>query len=403
MFEYSVIHTMINAVKAVHAVHGRRLTDFDFDEAPLQLGFQLSPAMTSSESDIPEQGPVSYFQGASHFVVRDSNFTEVRGSRNVITTTTTTIIHNYNYASTFPPDTSSVSNPAVQDAPSSSVAIQRPDPQSELLESFTALLASSRDNEDTSYHWGRIEAMFEDIDRRLTPYSRTLLKRLRQDVGDLKDVAFFTYQAYRACLGSGMGVLVRGHIKRQITACGATIKWVQQKIIDILGGWVPIWTWFDRYLPAAFAGAFLSEPDDIAAVRKDVLGEMQSLGEIWLERSPNLLHHIKVDQIYVVEPLGDRLAIPTRFIESSEQIHMCLQLKCQNTHGAGYIDNRQYQLNESASDLAVDEKGLQRYIRGTGVQLEVTVFVRSAGIESNRCPRPVCGFVNADSESVNVT
>ncbi|TFK16456.1 hypothetical protein FA15DRAFT_698752 [Coprinopsis marcescibilis] len=117
----------------------------------------------------------------------------------------------------------------------------------------------------------------------------------------------------------------------------------------------------------------------------------------WLERSPNLLHHIKVDQIYVVEPLGDRLAIPTRFIESSEQIHMCLQLKCQKTHGAGYIDNRQYQLNESASDLAVDEKGLQSYIRGTGVQLEVTVFVRSAETESNRCPRPVCGFLNTDS------
>ncbi|TFK28217.1 hypothetical protein FA15DRAFT_701118, partial [Coprinopsis marcescibilis] len=211
--------------------------------------------MTSSEGDIPEQGPVSYFPGASDFVVRDSHFTEVRGNGNVTTTTTTTttttIIHNYNYASTFPPDLSSVRNPAVQDAPSSSVVIQRPDPQSELLESFTALLASSRDNEDTSYHWGRIEGMFEDVDRRLTPYSRTLLKRLRQDVGDLKDVAFFTYQAYRACLGSGMGVLVRGHIKRQITACGATIKRVQQKIIDILEGWVPVWTLLDRYLPAA--------------------------------------------------------------------------------------------------------------------------------------------------------
>ncbi|TFK17433.1 hypothetical protein FA15DRAFT_761067, partial [Coprinopsis marcescibilis] len=157
----------------------------------------LPPAMTSSESDILEQGPVSYFQGASDFVVRDSHFTEVRGNGNV-TTTTTTIIQNYNYASTFPPDLSSVRNPAIQDAPSSSVVIQRPDPQSELLESFAALLAASRDNEDTSYHWGRIEGMFEDIDRRLTPYSRTLLKRLRQDVGDLKHVAFFTYQAYRA-------------------------------------------------------------------------------------------------------------------------------------------------------------------------------------------------------------
>ncbi|TFK16395.1 hypothetical protein FA15DRAFT_662195, partial [Coprinopsis marcescibilis] len=183
--------------------------------------------MTSSESDIPEQGPVLYFQGASNFVVR--------GNGNV-TTTTTTIIHNHNHTYTFPPDPSSVSNLAAQDAPSSSVVIQRPDPKSELLEAFAALLASSRDNEDTSYHWGRIEGMFEDVDRRLTPYSRTLLKRLRQDVGDLKDVAFFTYQAYRACLGSRMGVLVRGHIKRQITACGATIKRVQQKIIDILEG-----------------------------------------------------------------------------------------------------------------------------------------------------------------------
>ncbi|KAH6880901.1 hypothetical protein BKA70DRAFT_1472862, partial [Coprinopsis sp. MPI-PUGE-AT-0042] len=104
------------------------------------------------------------------------------------------------------------------------------------------------------------------------------------------------------------------------------------------------------------------EPEEIGTIRWSLLKEVKGGCDAcfpsgfydFLESGPiSMLLQIVIEEVIqvVLEPLhGKPWAIPCRFVETFEHIHLAVGMACDGTAASRFIANRQYQLDESATD-----------------------------------------------------
>ncbi|KAH6884305.1 hypothetical protein BKA70DRAFT_1339604 [Coprinopsis sp. MPI-PUGE-AT-0042] len=112
-----------------------------------------------------------------------------------------------------------------------------------------------------------------------------------------------------------------------------------------------------------------------------------------------MLRQIVIEKIIVLEPLhGKPWSIPCRFVETFEHIHLAVGMACKGTAASRFIDNKHYQLDESATDAAVSEEDILQHIDQCRV-FEITITFSRLEVSANVCPR--CETSHDDGKQKN--
>ncbi|KAH6908075.1 hypothetical protein BKA70DRAFT_1427320 [Coprinopsis sp. MPI-PUGE-AT-0042] len=160
------------------------------------------------------------------------------------------------------------------------------------------------------------------------------------------------------------------------------------------------------------------EPEDILSIRLEIIAEIELLGDYlgclksfawatgrwpsvacnneftiydlveFFASGPPSLKSLRVEEVIVIEPLGQALSVPLRFAESFEDVHELLKLGCYGTQGNFFIENRHYQLDNPATNRTMTRRNANQNLTH-GTILEVTILAQTRGSISPRCPR--CG------------
>ncbi|KAH6903491.1 hypothetical protein BKA70DRAFT_1301142 [Coprinopsis sp. MPI-PUGE-AT-0042] len=114
-----------------------------------------------------------------------------------------------------------------------------------------------------------------------------------------------------------------------------------------------------------------------------------------------MLRQIIIEEITFLEPLqGERRSIPIQFMETFEDVHMAIETACQGTAASRFIEQRQYQLDESTTDATVSEEDPLGCI-DTYQVFEITITFSRLDISANVCPRCERSYDNSNQKSGN--
>ncbi|KAH6867285.1 hypothetical protein BKA70DRAFT_437194 [Coprinopsis sp. MPI-PUGE-AT-0042] len=256
----------------------------------------------------------------------------------------------------------------------------------------------------------------EDINQLIAPHTDAIgiFKRVEPYLRDLTVLVGFAATAYTAC-GSGtlLGNIVRASIDTRMKRCNSALSQLLRQI-----GWLP-----HRSFPCTrYAYSIVhewwtgNEPEEIRTIRLSISEEVRAIGEwlrcvhsFWwassqlltmnstfsmenlrefLESGPiPMLHQIVVEEITFLEPLqGKCRSIPIRFVESFEDIHLAIGMACHGTAASRFIEQRQYQLDESTTDATISERDLLQHI-DTCRLFEITITFSRLEVSANVCPR----------------
>ncbi|KAH6911556.1 hypothetical protein BKA70DRAFT_859685 [Coprinopsis sp. MPI-PUGE-AT-0042] len=241
-----------------------------------------------------------------------------------------------------------------------------------------------------------------------------VFKRIEPHLRDLETLVDFASTAYTAC-GSGtvLGNIVKAVINTQMEQC-------RDRLSQLLGQiqWLPY-----RFFPRiGFAYCLAhewwtgNEPEEIRVIRLSLSEEVRAIGEwlcclhsFWwassqllttrstftmdnlqdfLESGPiSMLRQIVIKEMIILEPLqGEPRSIPIRFVDTFEDVHLAIGMACQGTAASRFIENRQYQLDESNTDFTVSEGDILQRISKCQV-FEVTIAFSRLEVLANVCPR----------------
>ncbi|KAH6896300.1 ras guanine nucleotide exchange factor domain-containing protein [Coprinopsis sp. MPI-PUGE-AT-0042] len=221
-------------------------------------------------------------------------------------------------------------------------------------------------------------------------HSEGIFHRISLHLRDLGDLVQFSSLAYQACNSSTViGKLVRCAIDTRLLQCQEILRCVHGDLLNLPHRSLPLTPFICRVVYGWWSG---SEPEEITTIRSRICAEATAVAEwlcylrlfYWAENllhatsgfsrkrldeffqsGPTLLKEMHVERIIVIEPLqGEALFIPLCFAESFEDLHQIIQSACEGTEGSRYIEARQYQLDESTTNVMVDPARFYSNING---------------------------------------
>ncbi|KAH6905930.1 hypothetical protein BKA70DRAFT_1430362 [Coprinopsis sp. MPI-PUGE-AT-0042] len=231
----------------------------------------------------------------------------------------------------------------------------------------------------------------EIIDKLISPHTDAtgIFKRAEPHLRELQKFVDFASTAYTACGGGTMlGNTVRAAIDTRMKQCNEALLQAIIQIARLPHRSFPRIRYAHRVVHKWWTG---NDPEEIRAIRLSLLNEVEGIGEwlhclhsFWwassqflttnskftkeglhdfLESGPiSMLRQIVIEKIIVLEPLhGKPWSIPCRFVETFEHIHLAVGMACKGTAASRFIDNKQYQLDESATDAAVSEEDIAQH------------------------------------------
>ncbi|KAH6867199.1 hypothetical protein BKA70DRAFT_438009 [Coprinopsis sp. MPI-PUGE-AT-0042] len=258
----------------------------------------------------------------------------------------------------------------------------------------------------------------EDIHQLIAPHTDAIgiFRRVEPYLRDLTALVGFASTAYTAC-GSRtiLGNIVRASIDARMTHCNSALSQLLYQIV-----WLP-----HRSFPRSrYAYSVVhewwtgNEPEEIRMICLSISEEVKAIGEwlrclhsFWwassqlltlnstfsmenlrefLESGPiSMLREIVIEEITFLEPLyGEPRSVPIRFVETFEDVHMAIGMACQGTAASRFIEQRQYELDESTTDATVSEEDLHQHI-DTCRMFQITIRFSRLEMLANVCPR--CG------------
>ncbi|KAH6884312.1 hypothetical protein BKA70DRAFT_139788 [Coprinopsis sp. MPI-PUGE-AT-0042] len=254
--------------------------------------------------------------------------------------------------------------------------------------------------------------------------SQTLFHRISSDLRDLVQLVALSSTAYQACtMQTPIGILIRSAIDGRLSVCNRRLVALHQEILSLPHHSIPLVRHVCRTLYQWWTS---NEPEEIASIRSQMNAETLAFREwlsclksfYWASRlllvarsefrwkdldallssGHTLLEDIHVEKIIIIEPLqGDQLVVPIRFVTSFEDIHHVVQLACQGTLGAKYIEDRQYELDDAATNVPVNPKRFVEDCLEDGKAFEVAMrFIQKNNTGLEDCPR--CGFHHSVEE-----
>ncbi|KAH6907539.1 hypothetical protein BKA70DRAFT_358447 [Coprinopsis sp. MPI-PUGE-AT-0042] len=254
--------------------------------------------------------------------------------------------------------------------------------------------------------------------------SQTLFHRISPDLQDLVRLVAISSVAYQACTTqTPIGRLIRGSIDSRLALCNSRLVALHREMLDLPHRSVPLVRSVCR---ALYLWWTANEPEGITSIRSKLNAEATAFGEWLLDlksfywasplllvakaefcwedldelfiSGPTLLKEIHVDKIIIIEPLqGDQLSVPIRFVTSFEDIHHVVQFACHGTAGAKYIDGRRYQLDDAATNIAVNPGRFAEDCLKDGKIFEVAMkLIRRDSVSREHCPR--CGARHSEEE-----
>ncbi|KAH6893763.1 hypothetical protein BKA70DRAFT_1323349 [Coprinopsis sp. MPI-PUGE-AT-0042] len=161
--------------------------------------------------------------------------------------------------------------------------------------------------------------------------------------------------------------------------------WEPQDIVTIREGLSEEVDSFARYLSGVKLFCHRARP--LLVLNPKTRLEWSALDYLWKKRH-TMGKEIRIERIIIVEPLGDHLVVPLRFVNSFEDVHMIISLACQGSKGSRYIEGRRYELDDAHTNEAVAEENFQALV-GDGKLFEVTILIQGQSAELATCPR--CG------------
>ncbi|KAH6911870.1 hypothetical protein BKA70DRAFT_865182 [Coprinopsis sp. MPI-PUGE-AT-0042] len=257
--------------------------------------------------------------------------------------------------------------------------------------------------------------------------SPTLFHRISPDLRDLVRLVAVSSTAYQACTSqTPIGRLIRGNIDNRLALCNSRLVALHREMLGLPYRSVPLVRSVCR---ALYQWWTANEPEEITLIRSQLNAETIAFGEwlsdlksfYWASRlvlvakgkfswrdldgllnsGPDLLKEIHVDKIIIIEPLqGDQLSVPIRFVASFEDIHHIVQFACHGTVGARYIEGRQYQLDDAATNATVNPERFAEECLEDGKTFEVAMkLVQQDTMNCRACPR--CGSQHSEEERVS--
>ncbi|KAH6911865.1 hypothetical protein BKA70DRAFT_865052 [Coprinopsis sp. MPI-PUGE-AT-0042] len=254
--------------------------------------------------------------------------------------------------------------------------------------------------------------------------SPTLFHRISPALRDLVLLVAMSSMAYQACTShTPIGRLVRGSIDCRLALCNSRLVALHREMLGLPYRSVPLVRSVCR---ALYQWWTANEPEEILSIRSQLNAETIAFGEwlsdlksfYWASRlilvakanfrwkdlddlfnsGSTLLKEIHVEKIIVIEPLqGDQLSVPIRFVTSFEDIHHVVQLACHGTVGEKYIEGRQYQLDDAATNAAVNTERFVAECLEDGKTFEVAMkLVQRDNMNCQDCPR--CGSQHSEEE-----
>ncbi|KAH6906738.1 ras guanine nucleotide exchange factor domain-containing protein [Coprinopsis sp. MPI-PUGE-AT-0042] len=266
----------------------------------------------------------------------------------------------------------------------------------------------------------RFNSHSEFIRQLIEPHSRSegICHGISLHLCELDNLVQFASLAYQACNSSTViGQLVRRTIGTRLLQCKDTLGEAHRDLLRLPHRSLPLTPFICRVIYGWWSG---SEPDEIAEIRLRILAEATAVAE-WLcylklfywagsllharssfswktlnqffRSGPTWLKEIHVERIIVIEPLqGEALSIPLCFAESFEDVHRIVQSVCEGTLGSRFIEDRQYQLDESITNVTVDPTHFHAFLED-GKAFEVTMLIQTMSLATTDCPR--CGCSNS--------
>ncbi|KAH6903494.1 hypothetical protein BKA70DRAFT_598852 [Coprinopsis sp. MPI-PUGE-AT-0042] len=256
----------------------------------------------------------------------------------------------------------------------------------------------------------------EDINQLIAPYTDAIgiFKQVEPYLRDLTALVGFASTAYTAC-GSGtmLGIIIRASINTRMKRCNSALSQLLRQIGCLPCRSFPRTRYAYSIVHEWWTG---NEPEEIRTIRLSISEEVKAIGEwlrcvhcFWwassqlltmnstfsmenlrefLESGPiPMLHQIVVEEITFLEPLqGECRSIPIHFVESFEHIHLAIGMACQGTAASRFIEQRQYQLDESATDATVSEQDILQRIDKCRM-FEITITFSRLEMLANVCPR----------------
>ncbi|KAH6880841.1 hypothetical protein BKA70DRAFT_186657 [Coprinopsis sp. MPI-PUGE-AT-0042] len=257
----------------------------------------------------------------------------------------------------------------------------------------------------------------EDINQFIAPHTDAIgiFKRVGHLLRELETLVGFASMAYMAC-GSRtiLGNTIRAAIDTRMKQCNRALSKLLIQIARLPHRSFPR----ARYAYSVVHEWWThNEPEEIRKIRLSISEEVMAIGEwlrclhsFWwassqfltrtstftkeglhdfLELGPiSMLREVVIEEIIVLEPLhGKPWSIPCRFVETFEDMHLAVGMACEGTAASRFIDNRQYQLDESTTDATVSEEEdiLQRIDKCR--VFEITITFSRLEVSVNVCPR----------------
>ncbi|KAH6884327.1 hypothetical protein BKA70DRAFT_1468635 [Coprinopsis sp. MPI-PUGE-AT-0042] len=211
--------------------------------------------------------------------------------------------------------------------------------------------------------------------------SANIFHRISPNLQDLRQLVAFASRAYQACDSQGaIGRLIQRAIEAGLSVCNRRLVTLHEEMLILPHRSVPLVRAVCRTIYRWWTA---NEPEEITLIRSKLRAETTAFAEglaclkslYWashllfrtktsfswkdlerfFESGPVLLKGMHIDKIIIIEPLqGDHLGVPIRFVTSFEDVHQVIQVACQGTVGARYIEGRQYQLDDSDTNELVD-------------------------------------------------
>ncbi|KAH6903485.1 hypothetical protein BKA70DRAFT_598686 [Coprinopsis sp. MPI-PUGE-AT-0042] len=297
--------------------------------------------------------------------------------------------------------------PETKDSPHSESSLKSPLPAYPLSAQF--LIAMSK---------------LEDINQLIAPHTDAIgiFRRVEPYLRDLTVLVGFASTAYAAC-GSGtiLGNIVRASIDTRMTHCNSVLSQLLRQIRRLPYRSFPRTRYGYSVVHEWWTG---NEPEEIRTIRLSISEEAKAIGEwmrclhsFWwassqllttnstfsmdnlhefLKSGPiSMLRQIVIEEIMFLEPLqGERRSIPIRFVKSFEDVHMAIGMACRGTAASRFIEQRQYQLDESTTDATVSEENILQRIDECRV-FEITITFSRLEVLADVCPR--CETSQGDS------
>ncbi|KAH6896298.1 hypothetical protein BKA70DRAFT_757955 [Coprinopsis sp. MPI-PUGE-AT-0042] len=266
----------------------------------------------------------------------------------------------------------------------------------------------------------QVQQSLEFIQQLIEPHSHSkgICHGISLQLRELDDLFQFSSLAYQACNSSTViGKLVRCTIGTRLLQCKDILREVHRDLLRLPHRSLPLTPFICRVVYGWWSG---SEPNEVAEIRLRIRAEATAVAE-WLcylklfywagsllhakssfswktlnqffRSGPTWLKEIHVERIIVIEPLqGEALSIPLCFAESFEDVHRIVQSVCEGTLGSRFIEDRQYQLDESITNVTVDPTHFHAFLED-GKAFEVTMLIQTMSLATTDCPR--CGCSNS--------